>query len=76
MDERRLQHVGLGGDAQIGEPIEQLLEHHADLAPGQVGAEAEVGAAGADAHAQRMADLLCGQRTNRQRNRPPLEHET
>ena len=28
--------------ADVGHPLEQLLEHHGDLAPGQVGAEAEV----------------------------------
>ena len=52
-----LQVVGLAGDLDVGQAAEQLLEHHRDLAAGEVGAEAEVRAAGAE------ADLLvaaCG----------------
>ena len=33
-----------------GKRVQQLVEHHGDLAAGQVGAEAEVRAAGAEAH--------------------------
>ena len=34
--------VRLADRSDVGHPPEQLLEHHRDLAPGQVGAEAEV----------------------------------
>src|SRR4051812_35478221 len=34
--------TGGGGDRDVGEALEQLLEHDLDLEAGQVGAEAEV----------------------------------
>ena len=35
--------------SDVGQAAEQLLEHHLDLAAGEVGAEAEVRAAGTEA---------------------------
>ena len=49
VDEVRAQAVGLGRGPDVGEVAEELAEHHRDLAPGQVGAEAEVRARGAEA---------------------------
>ena len=46
VDEVGPQPVGLGRGADVGQPGEQLAEHHRDLPPGQVGAEAEVGPGG------------------------------
>ena len=54
--------VGLAGDLEVGEAAEQLLEHDADLAAGEVRAEAEVRAAGAE------ADVLVRVRVTSKRN--------
>ncbi len=40
---------GSAGRLDVGEPGEQLAEHHLDLAPGEVGTEAEVRSRGAEA---------------------------
>ena len=56
VDERRQQAGRLARDLEVGQPLEDLLEHHRDLPPGEVGAEAEVRAAGA------VADLGLGVR--------------
>ena len=42
--------AGSPGDLQVGEAVQQLVEHHGHLAPGQVRAEAVVRPAGAEAH--------------------------
>src|SRR5439155_19196006 len=42
VDEGRLQHVGRAGHVDVRQTVEQLLEHHPDLAAREVGAEAEV----------------------------------
>src|SRR3954453_20566184 len=42
VDERRAQLCRLAGDADVGEALEQLAEHHRDLAPREVRPEAEV----------------------------------
>ena len=44
-----LQHGGLARSLDVGQPGQQLLEHHPDLAAGQVGTQAEVRPAGAEA---------------------------
>ena len=49
VDEGRLEPVGLARGVDVGEHPEQLLEQHPDLAAGEVGAEAEVRAAAAEA---------------------------
>ena len=54
VDERALQVVGLARDLEVREPRADLVEHHRDLAPGQVGAEAEVRTAGAEADVLRL----------------------
>ena len=43
-----LQIGGFAGDAEVGEAAADLVEHHSDLAPGEVGAEAEVRTAGSE----------------------------
>ena len=50
VDEVRLQALDVAGHADVGEPVEQVLEHHDDLHAGQVGAQAEVGSAPAEGH--------------------------
>src|SRR5436309_897031 len=45
VDERRLEHVGRPRDVDVGQAVQQLVEHHLDLAPGEVRAQAEVRAA-------------------------------
>src|SRR5437867_2219167 len=50
VDESRLQHVGPPRHVHVGQPVQELVEHHADLAPREVRAEAEVRAARAEAH--------------------------
>ena len=52
----RLQSDRLAGDLEVGQAAQQLLEHDLDLAAGEVGAEAEVWSAGAE------ADVLVGVR--------------
>src|SRR5213593_2461025 len=49
VDEARAQPVGLARGLDVGHAPEQLAEHHRDLPPGQMGAEAEVGAGTAEA---------------------------
>src|SRR5439155_67247 len=45
VDERRLEHVGRPRDLDVGQAVQQLVEHHLDLAAGEVRAQAEVRAA-------------------------------
>src|SRR5580700_9468859 len=49
VDEVRPEPVGLTGGADVGEVAEELSVHDHDLAPGQMGAQTEVGAGGAEA---------------------------
>src|ERR1700679_1142199 len=42
VDERRLQPLDLAVQGDVGNPVEQVLEHDPDLHPGQVGPQAEV----------------------------------
>ena len=65
VDEAGVQHRRLAGDLDVGQAPEQLAEHHRDLAPGQVRAEAEVRAAGAE------ADVLVRRRAARRTGTGP-----
>src|ERR1700704_994775 len=46
VDERGQQARRLGRDLEIGEPPEDLVEHHRDFTAGEIRAEAEVRSAG------------------------------
>jgi hypothetical protein len=48
VDERRLQSLDLAVEVDVRDAVEEVLEHDPDLHPGQVGPEAEVGAAAAE----------------------------
>src|SRR5262245_59186010 len=48
VDEVRLEVLGLPRDLELGYAPQQLLEHHPDLAAGEVRAEAEVRSAAAE----------------------------
>ena len=48
VDEVGLQPLHLAVETNVGDAVEQAVEHHHDLHAGQVGAEAEVGAATAE----------------------------
>ena len=48
VDELRLQALHLAVLADVGQAVEEVLEHDPDLHAGQVGAQAEVGAAAAE----------------------------
>ena len=50
VDEAAEQQVGLGGGVEVGHPPQQLAEHDRHLAPGQVGAQAEVRPRPAEGH--------------------------
>ena len=50
VNEARTQVLGLAGDVNVRQTSKNLAEHHRDLPAGQVGAQAEVRAAGAEPH--------------------------
>src|SRR6266511_4950605 len=50
VDEVRPQTGDRTGYLEVAQPREELLEHHADLEPSEVGADAHVGAAAAERH--------------------------
>ena len=50
VDEVRAQHLGRAGDFEIRKAAQELAEHHRDLAPSKVGAQAVVCARAAESH--------------------------